>query len=420
MRRPLDFMRSLADLGDVVRVQLGMVNAYVVTHPELVHQMLVTDAREYSRGLAHSRSRTHFGNGLVFSDGEIHRLRRRMIQPEFRHASLARHTSVMKSAVADVTATWRHGKPLEMTDEMAALALETVTRSLFTDLTEDSARAIQRSVPILMRGGIQRVVAPLWTARLPLPVNRRFRRALSDVGVVVDNVISASRSGRDNCGDLLSTLLHARGEDGRTLSDQEIQDEIVAFYMAGVETSSSALAWLFYEIGRNPGMEDRLHSELDSVLDGRTPEYGDLPRLEYLGRIVSEVLREYSIWFQMRRTRRPVRLGSVRLPAGAQMIYSPYLLHHDPRWFPEPDRFDPDRWLPERVQDIPRHAFMPFGAGSHTCIGGNFAVVEYMTDLAVICSQWRLRPAPGHAVHKEIHATVHPGRLVMIPERRHR
>jgi cytochrome P450 len=148
------------------------------------------------------------------------------------------------------------------------------------------------------------------------------------------------------------------------------------------------------------------------------PDADDVAKLEYTRRIVMEVLLTYSVWFQMRRALHEVRLGDVELPAGAEVIYSPYLLHHDGRWFPRPEEFDPDRWLPGAMPDSYRRAFIPFAAGPHRCVGDHFAVLEYVIDIATICSRWRLRPAPGRPVRQVTHAVVHPHELVMIPERR--
>lgn len=416
--RPLAFFRGLSQYGPLVGIKLGRLPAYVSTDPELVHQLLVTDARDYSRGYAHDKARVFLGEGLVTSSGALHRRHRRMIQPEFHRTRVAELAETMTAAVVDMTAEWEPGRTLEMDQEMAELALTTVTRSLFAKLPPESARRTQRSVPILMKGIIWRGVTPEWVGKLPLPVNHRFRRATADIFSVVSEVMSTYRASQHVRQDLLSTLMEVRDEQGRALTDEEIYDQVVTFFMAGVETSSAALAWSLHELGRNPEVERRLHAELDSVVKGGTPSYADLPHLPYLGRVITEVLRMYPIWFQMRRTRIPVRLGAFDLPGGTELLYSPHLLHHDPRWFAEADRFDPDRWLPERARAIPRHAFIPFGSGTHKCVGDNFALTQITLDLATICSRWRLVPLPGTEVRKVIHATVHPHRLPMTPERR--
>ncbi|GGX33957.1 cytochrome P450 [Streptomyces noursei] len=415
-RAPLRFIRTLASYGDIVEVRLGRMPAYVLTHPDLVHQVLVTDAQNYTRGYVHDKGKTFLGEGLVTSSGPVHRRHRRMLQPEFHRARLAEHAKVMQTAVAELTSRWRPGQLLALDQEMASLALTTVTRCLFAGLPETAAAATQRAVPVLMKGSVVRGVTPQWVGRLPLPMNRRFDKAVSDVSAVVDSMIAANRARDQDRGDMLSTLLHARDADGKPLTDQEIHDQVVTFYMAGVETTSAALAWTFHELARHPDAERRLHSELDTALRGRMPTYDDLPQLPYTTAVINEILRRYAIWFQMRRTRRPVRLGDAALPAGAELIYSPHLLHHDPRWFPDPDRFDPGRWTADRAQHIPKRAFIPFAAGVHKCMGDTFAVTQLSLHVATICTRWRLRPAQGREIRQVIHATVHPDKLPMIAE----
>ncbi|CAL9278778.1 cytochrome P450 [Streptomyces sp. SudanB182_2057] len=417
--RPLEFFRTLPAYGDVVRIRLGPLPAYVITHPDLVHQVLVTEARSFSRGYVHDKGKSFLGEGLVTSSGELHRRHRRMLQPDFARVRVPRYVPTMLEGVRELTSRWRPDQPLEVTRETERLALTTVTRCLFAGLSEESAALTQGSVPVLMKGTVWRGVTPDWAARLPLPVNRRFQRASDDISLVVSRMIKMYRATEQEHSDVLTTLLNARDEEGRPLTDREIHDQVVTFYMAGVETTSAALAWTLHELARHRDVEERLHCELDTVLDGRDPAYEDLPRLTYLARIVNEVLRQYAIWFQMRRTVRPVWLGRVLLPAGAELIYSPHILHHDPRWFDDPDRFDPDRWLTSRTGRHVKHAFLPFGAGVHKCMGDNFALVQISLAIAAICSRWRLRPVPEYRVRKVIHATVHPDRLPMIPEHRH-
>jgi cytochrome P450 len=417
-RRPLEFIRGLPQYGDVVQVRLGRLPAYVLTHPDLVHQVLVTEASSFSRGHLHDKNKNFLGEGLVVSSGQAHRRDRLMVQPAFKRARLAEHVPAIRSAAEAITSKWRPGEPVALDRDMADLALANVTSSLLGALSDDAAEKVRGAVPVLMKGGVLRSVTPGWFSRLPLPVNRRFQRAVTDVAAVVAELTARYRATGKPSAELLSTLALTTDSEGRSFYDSQIRDQVITFYMAGVETSSAALAWIFHEIGRNPDVEQRLYAELDAVLRGRLPDSGEIDRLPYTGRLITEVLRVYSVWFQMRRALRSVRLGNVELPAGAEVIYSPYLLHHDPRWFTDPERFDPDRWLPANAKDVHKHAFIPFAAGPHKCMGDYFAVLEYVIAIATICSRWRLRPLAGQQVRPVTHAVVHPNELIMIPERR--
>jgi cytochrome P450 len=197
------------------------------------------------------------------------------------------------------------------------------------------------------------------------------------------------------------------------MTDEQVHDEVVTILTTGAETTAVALSWFFHEIAQQPEIERRFHTEIDQVLSGRTVTFADLPRLEYTHRVVNEILRRNPPLILMRRARSEVTLGGVRIPAGAEVAVSQHTLHRDPRWFPDPDRFDPDRWLPARAEKLPRGAFIPFGAGARLCPGHLFAQTEIVTVAATIAARWRLVPVPGAKVKPRLAATMQPNRLPM-------
>jgi pentalenene oxygenase len=204
------------------------------------------------------------------------------------------------------------------------------------------------------------------------------------------------------------------------MSDQQIHDEVLTIMAAGVDTTMGTLSWAFYVLGARPDIEKRIHAEVDDILDGRTAGLDDIPRLHYLGRVIQEVLRVYPpAWILTRRTVTDVDLGGHHLPAGADVFFSPYALHHDPRLFTEPDTIDPDRWLPTQANDIRRGTCIPFGSGARKCIGESFAIAETTLALATITSHWRLRPIPNRPPQPAAHATYFPANLTMSAEPRH-
>jgi cytochrome P450 len=396
------------------------MSAYVVTEPALVRQLLVPGDLDYVRGRVFDKLEHIFGSkSLITTSGAEHRQMRRMLQPAFHQERIADYSKHMIIAAEDIAASWLPGQTVDVETAMSDLAIAGATSSLFSASPVAAASAvIQQNMPIIMRGVFMRTVLPASWEKLPTPGNRNYAKAISAVHRILDDTIAGYRSSGSSNNDLLSMLLAVRDEDGQALSDRQIRDHMASFFIAAVETTGITLAWILYEIGNNPEAESNVHAEIDTVLGGRPVEYSDLVNLTHVGRVITEALRLHPPTFFSRRALRPVRFGEITLPAGAEIFCSPYTLAHDKRWFPEPQTFDPDRWLPERVKDLPRGAFIPFSAGAHKCIGDSFAVTEITMAVASICAQWRLRPVPNQPVHELIGEILRPRSLPMIAERR--
>ncbi|MGH3923309.1 MAG: cytochrome P450, partial [Pseudonocardiaceae bacterium] len=328
------------------------------------------------------------------------------------------YVHTMAGVASDLIESWRPGEVVAVDKRMEDVALTVVGRTLFsTELGREAIAEVQRSMPILTKYLAVRAFSPEW---LPIPANRRFDEAAARFRRVVAEVIAAARAEGKDHGDLLSTLLLARDEDtGEGMSDQQVSDEIVTILTAGMETTALALAWLFHELGQHPEVERRFHAEIDQVLDGRMATFNDIPRLEYTQRIISEILRKYPILILMRRARTDVDLGGVHIQPGTEVALSQYALHHDPHLYPDPARFDPDRWLPDRAARLPRGAFIPFGAGLHHCPGYSFAETEIAIVAATVAARWRLMPVTGKPVHLRMAVTMDPSQLPMIAVPRH-
>ncbi|MEV4439485.1 cytochrome P450 [Streptomyces sp. NPDC049577] len=446
MRRPLEFVTSLAAHGDVVRLGLGMLPVHAVTHPSLVRRVLVDDARHFSRGRLFEKASLFLGEGLAAISGPVHRRHRRVIQPAFHPQRIAAGVPAMREAAQGLAAAWRPGQTVAVDRAMNDLSLDVLARTLLPTAAESGAGGeFHRALPVLTRGMMTRSVLPEWWTRVPTPGQRRFDRAHRTMDAFIGEAIGAAigahgaggRGDGPEGGGMLSVLLADRHEPvrpaapspcaaaaaagctGGGLTERQIRDHVTSIVMAGVETTGATLAWFFHELGRHPEVEARVHAEVDAVLGDRPPGQEDLPALEFTGRALTETLRRYTPWLLTRRADVPVLLGGFTLPAGAEILYSPYALHHDARWFPSPRRFDPDRWLPERAREVPKGAFMPFGAGAHKCIGETFAFTEMMIAAAVVCRRWRLRPVPGVRVRAVARGEIHPDRLPMTAEPRH-
>ncbi|MFF3905210.1 cytochrome P450 [Streptomyces sp. NPDC001848] len=420
-RRPLEFLASLPAHGDLVEVRLGPSRAYLAAHPELVREVLL-NPRVFDKGGVFDKARQLLGNSLSVSRGEEHRFQRRLIQPAFHTSRIAAYTTAVADDTRVATDAWRSGETRDISDTMHALLMRVAARTLFSagldEATIEEARQCLRTVS---HGIYKRTVAPLGVMeKLPTPGNRAYDRANTRLREIVAEMISRRRGSEGDHGDLLSTLLRAEHPDtGEKLDDRQVLDQVITFLVAGSETTASTLAFVFHLMGTLPEVEKRVHAEVDEAVGDRTPAYADLSALRYTRNVITEALRLYPpSWMAMRVTAQEVTLGGRTIPAGTTILYSAYALHHNPELFPAPETFDPGRWEGERAARVPRGALLPFGAGSHKCIGDVLALTETALIVATVAARWRLRPVPGTRLRPEPKATLEAGPMPMVLERR--
>ncbi|GHF72821.1 hypothetical protein GCM10018790_58390 [Kitasatospora xanthocidica] len=412
LRDPLGFLGSLARHGGVVRIRLGPRTVCVVTDARLVHTLLVALAHDCPRGAVQDTLRTAFGDGLLMSEGQAHRDRRRTLQPAFGPDRMGEYLAVMHQVTEERAGRWRPGQVLDVAKEMNHLALEIVTRSLFdARLSEDATLAFHRALPDMVKGQIVQSLYPKPSlARLPLPVNRRFDAAVRVLNRVVDQAVdgrTASTRSEDGRA-TLPALLRAATDPatGRPLTEADVRSEAITMFGAGTETVSTTLTWLLDELLRHPEVEARVLAELDQHLPaGTVPTPEALARLSYTRGVTQEVVRLHAPnAFLMRTARVPVELGPYRIPAGTELLYSLTALHRDPVRYPEPLRFRPDRWRDGGGAGRP--SFLPFGAGKHKCIGEAFAWAELTVAAAAILRRWRPEALPGSRAREVVWTTV--------------
>jgi cytochrome P450 len=416
LRNPLKLFTSLPAHGEVVELHLGPLPVHVVTTPELAWQVLATDAGKFDKGLVFDKMRPLFGDGLATSNGELNRRQRRLVMPAFGRTRIAGYAeSTMTKLAEELTESWQPGEVVQFDQCMQDLVLTIAGQTLFsTALGDEALEEIRRSIPVMLKYVLVRAFSPKFVEKLPIPPNRRFDAAAARLREVIGETVVAAREQGTDHGDLLSTLLLARDEDtGEGMSDRQVHDEVITILTTGAETTAVALAWFFHELGQHPDVERRFHTEVDEILDGRAARFEDLPDLGYTQQIVDEIVRRTPPLILMRRAREDVELGGVRIPAGSEVAVSQHTLHRDPRWFPDPDRFDPDRWAPGRAAGLPKGAYIPFGAGARLCPGHVFAPTEIGIVAATIGTRWRLVPVPGKKVYAQIKATMQPNRLPM-------
>jgi len=414
---PLKFLTRVArEYGDVSRFRVGPQAFYFLNHPDLVRDVLVTHHERFHKGRALQRAKRLLGEGLLTSEGEHWQRQRRLAQPAFHRQRLQGYGRVMVDYAERASARWREGEALDISQEMMRLTLSIVGKTLFDADVERDASEVGGALSEIMDlfGYLMFPFAELMEKVPILPPVRRFNRARARLDQVVYRIIDERRRGGEDRGDLLSMLLLAEDEEGdRTgMSNEQVRDEAMTLFLAGHETTANLLAWTWYLLALNPEAERRLHAEIDAALeDGRPPTVDDLPRLRYTEMVVSEVMRLYPpAWAVGRRAVADHEAGSYLVPAGSLILVSQYVAHRDPRFWPDPERFDPERWTPEARAGRPQFAYFPFGGGPRRCVGEAFAWMEATLILATLASRWRMRPATGRAVETSPRITLRPGR----------
>ncbi|MBH1934240.1 cytochrome P450 [Streptomyces sp. AV19] len=425
LRDPLGFLASLPARGELVQIGIGPQRVVMAFSPELIRQILLDDRTFDKSGPLFDQAREILGDGLVTCPHARHRGQRRMIQPAFHPTRLTAYAPVMTERISSVTDAWRNGQSIDVLSQMVALTSRVMLTTMFgTALGAAQTAQAMDDFTVLFSGLYKRVLQPAWLRRLPHPVNRRFHRANARLRATVATLVAEHRThdtppagrrqdGTEHDSNLLSMLLAARdtGTDGRGLTAVELADETVTFFLGGIETTAAHLAWTLHLLAQHPDIEHRLHTEVDTVLAGRPPAPQDLPRLELTGWILTETLRLYPpAWLLNRTATADTHLAEHLIPAGTTIAFSPYLIQRHPGLYPDPERFDPDRW---RTPSSRRDAYLPFGGGARKCIGDAFALTEATLALAHIAAHWQLRPTPGARARTQVRATLRPQGLRM-------
>ncbi|GAA2796521.1 cytochrome P450 [Crossiella cryophila] len=417
-RDPLNYLPTLREQGDVVRVRLGRGTAYMAVTHDMVQEVLLNPRVFDKGGEFIDKMRVILGDGVGTCSSRTHKRQRGFIQPAFQKAKIEAYGAVMARHVAELVESWRPGQEVNLPEEISRLTTRVTAQLMFSDerIGVAAITEVQRSFPVVWRGVYRRMMVPLPVVhQVPTKANREFRLALRRLEDVISGMLAGYRAGTRPDEDFLSILLSARDEQGVGLSDTEIRDELMTVLAAGVETPASGLTWALYLLSRHPGIEARLHEEVDSVLNGRTATDADFPALPFTNRVVNEALRLYPpVWFITRRATVDTTLGGHDIPAGASILFSPYALHRDPAVFTDPDAFQPDRWLPENLRTLPRNAVISFSGGTRKCLGDVLANHEMTIALAAITARWTLRHKPGHTLRPVAKAELTTGDLPMI------
>jgi cytochrome P450 len=410
---PLNFLVNTAkQYGDIAYFRLVNMPVYLMAHPDYVRDVLITKASSFEKGEMDRRILGKFlGNGLVTNEGDSHKRQRRLVQPAFHSKRIQNYAEVMVDYSEKMLADWQSGQTRHIDDEMMRLTMFIVSKTLFdTDVSEMAEKAgqamhiLQNASNADYRRGID---IPDW---IPTANNRKRQRAVASLDSVIEQIIAERRGDSEDRGDLLSMLMLSQDEDGSQMTDRQLRDEVVTLFAAGHETTSNALTWTWYLLSQHPKVEAKLHEELDRVLAGASPTLADLRDLPYTLMVIKESMRLYPpAWVLNGRTAlEDVEIGGYTLPKGSRIFISPYMMHRLPQYFPNPDHFDPDRWLPEAEAVLPKYAYIPFGGGQRVCIGNSFAMMEAQLLLATIAQQYSLKLVPDQQITPAALITMSP------------
>jgi cytochrome P450 len=404
-RRPLTFLPSLKETcGDIAAFHIGRQPIVLVSHPDQIRDVLVTHARNFHKGRGLERAKMLLGEGLLTSEDEFHLRQRRLAQPAFHRARISAYGDVMATYAERRAEHWHDGDELEVNREMAAYTLAVVGKTLFDADIESEAHEIGEALAAAIAAFNYTVLplAPL-LMHLPIPMARRYRRGRQRLDATIYRMIAERRASGADKGDLMSMLLlaHDTEGDGGGMSDLQLRDEAMTLLLAGHETTANLLTWAFYLISQHPEAEARLHAEIDG-LDTTSLAAADVARLPYTRAVIAETMRIFPpAWIVGRRALSEYGMGDYFIPARTIVLMSQWIVHKDPRWWPEPDRFLPERWLPGgSAMDParPKFSYFPFGAGTRVCIGEQFAWMEGILGLATFARRFALRLVPGHRV----------------------
>ncbi len=417
-RDRLGFFESCArEFGDFVPLRLGSRRVVILSHPDLIEEVLVTKNRHFEKHFALRTTRRTLGKGLLTSEGDFWRRQRRLAQPAFHRDRVAAHAAVMVELTERMLDGWGDGETRDAQADMLGLTLEIVAKTLFgAEIAGETAEA-SVAMETVMRCFTARVgkfflLPDSW----PTPGNLRLRRAAARLDRLIFAMIAARRASGEDRGDLLSMLLAAQDEDGGGgMSDTQLRDEAMTLFMAGHETTANTLAWVWTLLASHPEAESKLHEELDEVLGNRPPTFADLPRLPFAERVVTEALRVYpTVWVVGREAVEPCEIGGHPIKVGTTLFMSQWVVHRDPRFFDDPKSFRPDRWADGLARRIPRYAYFPFGGGPRICIGNGFAMMEAILLLAAIARRYRLALAPDAQVQPLATMTLRPDKGVKV------
>ncbi|HEY6766516.1 MAG TPA: cytochrome P450 [Candidatus Sulfotelmatobacter sp.] len=403
---PIGLFQHLArDYGDIAHYKIGPHHIIFLNKPEYIREVLIVQNDNFVKERTVQRSKMLLGEGMITSEGNRHRIQRQAAQPAFHRQRIPAYAAQIVDEAVLLRDSWSDGRQLDISREMMRLTLRIVATTLFGTELGDEVLELTEAINEIMRLYNYLIVLPAVDLLIHLrtPGIYGFTKAKKKLDAVVYRMVDAHRPRMENKGDLLDMMLRAenaenKGATNRRQQDEWLRDQVITIFLAGYETVANALTWAWYLLSENPDAARRMRSEIDTVLGGRAPGYDDLSQLKYCEAVLAESMRLYPpAWAMGRQALTDFALGEYFLPAGTTVLMSQFVTHRDPRYFDDPLRFNPERFLSGR-SPFPKFAYFPFGAGPRQCIGEAFAWMEGVLVLATIAQKWCLRLVPGHVV----------------------
>jgi cytochrome P450 len=390
----LDFLtRCAREYGDFVPLRLGLKKILLVSDPRAIEEVLITKSRDFIKHFGLQQTRMLLGNGLLTSEGDFWLRQRRLAQPAFHRDRILAYGRVMIDHAHDMLAGWRDGDRRDLVVEMMALTLRIAAKTLFDAEETGDAQVIREQLAKSIRLFNERFVSLIrFPLGWPTPRNLKMRRVTEALNAIIFKYIEQRRrEGVAGHTDLLSLLLHARDElgDGTGMTDAQLRDEVMTLFLAGQETTALALAWTWYLLAQHPEAEERLVAELRAALGDRPLTVEDVPRLKYAEAVILESMRLHPPAYLLgREAIRDTEVGGHRVRKGVTVFMAQWVAHRDPRWWDQPDKFRPERWLDGSTKNLPKFAYFPFGGGPRICIGNTFAMMETVVVLAEVARRF--------------------------------
>jgi cytochrome P450 len=387
--------------GDFVPLRFGGTRALFINEPHAIEEVL-GNSGSFIKSFAYRMIRPVVANGLLLSEGDFWKRQRRLAQPAFQRARMAEaYTPIIVEQTERMLARWTMGEVRDVHVEMMRLTSQVAGQAFFGADVSERADDVSHALMVanaLLTARMDSLLAIL-PDRLPTPGNRKVREAVTRLDAAIYPMIERRRRSLKSRDDLLSRLLAAQDEDGSQMTDTQLRDEVMTFFLAGHETTSLLLSWTLYLLSQHPGIQARLRTDIDVALNGRSPTLAELGNLPYLDAVLCETLRLYPpVWGMGREPVSDCEVAGHPVTKGTSVLFSQWVMHRDPRFFERPEQFVPDRWLDGLQKRLPKYAFFPFGGGQRICIGANFAMMEAGIILSMLLPRFRFEPAPDHEV----------------------
>ena len=411
------FDQCFREHGDAAYFRVANRHSMLLSHPDDIEQVLVTENRRFIKNYALIFLRPLLGNGLLLNEGEAWLRQRRLIQPAFSRSRVESYTAAMADCTEHLMADWRAGETVEMAAAMMRLTMTIAARTLLGIDISGKFKEVADCLEAVMYDFLARFGAsiplPYW---MPTPRNLRLRRTIRRLDCVLQQLIDDRRAAGTMGNDFLSILLQARDEDdGTGISDRQIRDEVMTMFLAGHETTANALAWTWYLLAHHSDVQSRVHAESHQVLAGRMPTVADIPKLTYCDQVIRETMRLYPPAYVIgRRPLEDITIGEHFIPKQTNVLMSQWIVHRDARWYERPLEFDPSRWTAEFVAKLPKYAYFPFGGGPRGCIGNTFAMFEATLILAQIAQRFSFEVVSQEPVGIQPAVTLRPAAAIEL------